>query len=295
MTESLPCVFPPFHPYRIFAAPPFTNPVTPHLSAAQLAFTCALAVLAGMANSIAGGGMLLVFPALVSLGVPPIIANATSTVALWPGAITSMWGYRDELAGARAWAYRFAIPSVIGGLAGALLLLATPETRFKALVPWLVLVATLIFAAQKPLVRWLTKEGGIIKHTQVVHADGTLAPPTTTFLLVQLLIAIYGGYFGAGAGIVMLGVLGFMGLTNIHQMNGLKNWAALCFNGVAIATFTIGGVVDWTLVLALGSCAALGGYIASRLAQRVPQAAVRTLITIMGLGYATWLLAGPRS
>ncbi len=248
-----------------------------------------------MANSIAGGGMLLVFPALVGLGVPPIIANATSTVALWPGAITSMWGYRSELSGARAWATRFAVPNVIGGLAGALLLLATPEQRFKSLVPWLVLAATIIFAAQKPLVRWLATEGGIIKHAQVVRADGTLAPPSTGFLLVQLLIAIYGGYFGAGAGILMLGVLGFMGLTNIHQMNGLKNWAALCFNGVAIATFAIGGVVDWTLVLALGLSAASGGYLASRLAQRVPQVAVRTLITIMGLGYAGWLLAGART
>ena len=261
-----------------------------HLAPSQLLVVCALAVIAGMANSIAGGGMLLVFPALVGLGVPPIIANATSTVALWPGAITSMWGYRDELTGVRAWASRFAIPCVFGGLGGALLLLATPETRFKALVPWLVLSATLIFAAQKPLVRWLAKEGGMIKHAEVVHADGSLALPTTTFLVLQFLIAIYGGYFGAGAGILMLGILGFMGLTNIHQMNGLKNWAALCFNGVAIATFAIGGVVDWTLVLALGLSAATGGYMASRLAQRVPQAAVRTLITIMGVGYAGWLL-----
>ena len=268
------------------------SPLHPHLAPAQLAVVCALAILAGMANSIAGGGMLLVFPALVGLGVPPIIANATSTVALWPGAVTSMWGYREELAGARAWAYRFAIPCVVGGLVGALLLLATPEQRFKQLVPWLVLAATLIFAAQKPLVRWLAREGGIVAHAQVVHGDGSLAPPTIGFLCVQLLIAIYGGYFGAGAGILMLGVLGFMGLSNIHQMNGLKNWAALCFNGVAIATFVVGGVVDWTLVLALGTSAALGGYLASRLAQRVPQGVVRTLITLMGLGYAAWLLLG---
>ncbi len=247
-----------------------------------------------MANAIAGGGMLLVFPALVGLGVPPIIANATSTVTLWPGTIASMWGYRDELAGARAWAYRFAIPSFLGGLGGALLLLATPETRFKALVPWLVLSATLIFAAQKPLVGWLTREGHIVKHAEVEHADGSLALPSTTFLVVQFFIAVYGGYFGAGAGILMLGVLGFMGLTNIHQMNGLKNWAATCFNGVAIATFAIGGVVDWTLVVALGLSAAAGGYIAARLAQRVPQGAVRVIITIMGLGYAGWLLLGPR-
>lgn len=265
----------------------------PHgLSVAQLAITCALAVLAGMANSIAGGGMLLVFPALVGLGVPPVTANATSTVALWPGAITSMWGYRDELAGARAWAMRFAVPNVVGGLVGALLLLATPEQRFKALVPWLVLVATVIFAAQKPLVRWLAKEGGLIRHAVIVAPDGALVPPSTGFLLVQFAIAVYGGYFGAGAGIVMLGILGFMGLSNIHQMNGLKNWAALCFNGVAIATFAVGGVVDWTLVLVLGLSAAVGGYAASRLAQRVPQAAVRTLITIMGVGYAGWLLIG---
>ena len=254
----------------------------PHnLSVAQFAVVCGLAILAGMANSIAGGGMLLVFPALVGLGVPPIIANATSTVALWPGAIASMWGYRDELAGARAWAIRFAIPSVFGGLAGALLLIATPEDRFKQLVPWLVLAATLLFAAQQPVMSWLKR---------APHPGGALVPPSIPFLLVQFGVAVYGGYFGAGAGILMLGMLGLMGLSNIHQMNGLKNWAALCFNGVAIATFIVGGVVDWSLVLALGLCAAAGGYAASRMAQQVPQGAVRAVIVAIGLGYALWLL-----
>ena len=257
----------------------------PHnLSVAQFAVVCGLAVLAGMANAIAGGGMLLVFPALVGLGVPPIIANATSTVALWPGTIASMWGYRNELTGARAWATRFAIPSVLGGFAGALLLLATPEQRFKQLVPWLVLTATLLFAGQQPVMTWLKRAGR-------VSGDGALRPPSIPVLLVQFGVAIYGGYFGAGAGILMLGILGLIGLTNIHQMNGLKNWAAFCFNGVAITTFIVGGVVDWSLVLALGACAAAGGYGASRLAQRVPQGAVRAVIVAIGLCYALWLLA----
>ena len=265
-----------------------------HLAPLQIAVICTLAVLGGAANSIAGGGMLLVFPALIGLGVPPITANATSTVSLWPSAITSMWSYRGELTGARAWGARFMITNAIGGLAGALLLLATPEQRFKALVPWLVLGATLLFAAQQPVMRWLRREGDVVPHAPALNVDGTLRPPPIGFLAIQFVLAVYGGYFGAGAGILMLGVLGFIGLTNIHQMNGLKNWAALCFNGVAIATFAIGGVVDWTLVLALGMSAAGGGYLASRLAQRVPQAAVRTLITIMGIGYAGWLLLGAR-
>ena len=263
-----------------------------HLAPSQLAFVSLLAVLAGVSNSIAGGGMLLVFPALVGLGVPPIIANATSTVALWPGAITSMLGYRSELAGARAWARRFAVPSVVGGLVGALLLISTPEQRFKALVPWLVLGATVLFAAQQPIMKWINRDQSVADRLAAHNADGTLRPPTLLFLVVQFLVAIYGGYFGAGAGILMLGILGLMGLTNIHQMNGLKNWAAFCFNGVAIATFIVSGVVDWSLVLALAVSAAAGGYAASRMAQRVPQAAVRFVIVAIGVGYGGWLLLG---
>ena len=263
-----------------------------HLAPLQIAAICALAVLGGAANSIAGGGMLLVFPALIGLGVPPITANATSTVSLWPSAITSMWSYRGELAGARAWGARFVITNAIGGLAGALLLLATPEQRFKALVPWLVLGATFLFAAQQPIVRWLRREGDVVPHAPALNADGTLRPPPIGFLVIQFVLAVYGGYFGAGAGILMLGVLGFIGLTNIHQMNGLKNWAALCFNGVAIFTFVVSGVVDWPLAIVLGASAAAGGYIAAGLAQRVPQAAVRATVVVIGLGYVAWLATG---
>ena len=249
-------------------------------------------LLGGAAYAFGGGGMLLVFPALIGLGVPPITANATSTVSLWPSAITSMWSYRGELAGARAWGARFVITNGVGGLAGALLLLATPEQRFKALVPWLVLGATLLFAAQQPMMRWMRREGDVVPHAPAIGADGMLRPPPLWFLGIQFLLAVYGGYFGAGAGILMLGVLGFIGLTNIHQMNGLKNWAALCFNGVAIFTFVVSGVVDWPLAIALGASAALGGYIAAGLAQRVPQAAVRGTVVEIGLAYVAWLATG---
>jgi uncharacterized membrane protein YfcA len=239
-----------------------------------------LSLLAGAANSIAGGGTLLTFPALVGLGIPPLIANATSTVALLPGSLSSMAGYRDALRGARAWIVAFGAPSVIGGAVGAWLLVVTPERRFEAIVPYLVLSATLLFLGQRPLLAAVRRgRVGSVK----------TASPTAAFVGAQFLVAIYGGYFGAAAGIVMLGTLGLMGLTDIHQMNGLKNWAAACFNGVAATTFVLAGMINWPVALVMAAGAALGGWTASRLAQRVKQERVRALVGAIGLAAATWL------
>jgi uncharacterized membrane protein YfcA len=259
-----------------------------HPSVTQLAVIAAISAVGGAANSIAGGGTLLTFPALLGLGVPAIAANATSTVALWPGSISSMWGYRKELEGARRWAVRLAVPSVFGGIAGAALLLVTPEERFKALVPWLVLGATVLFAVQRPFMNWLQRR---IRQRSDVTDEPFTRPinPTATMLAAQFAVGVYGGYFGAGAGIVMLAVFGLMGLTNIHQMNGLKNFNGICFNGVAALAFALMGLVVWpiALVMALGSSA--GGYLMSGLAQRVPQAWVRNTVTLIGFGSAIWL------
>jgi uncharacterized membrane protein YfcA len=244
----------------------------------------AISVVAGAMNAVAGGGTLLTFPALIGLGIPPLTANATSTVALWPGSASSFWGYRRELAGARRWAIGFAFPSLLGGAAGAFLLLATEEKTFADLVPWLVLGATVLFIGQTPLTAWLRRrQGG-------GDSDGTDRFPRPTLLFFQFLVGIYGGYFGAGAGILMLAALGLMGLSNIHRMNGLKNWGGLCFNAVAATTFAFSGLVDWPVALSMAVGAIGGGYLGSKAAQRVSQQTVRNLIVVIGLGSGIWLL-----
>lgn len=241
------------------------------------------ALLGSMMNAIAGGGTLLTFPALLAIGIPPLVANATSTVALWPGALASMWGYRAELTGARAWATRFAIPSVLGGLAGAGLLLVTPADRFERLVPFLILGATVLFAAQGPVMRFVGSH-------QPHDSAGTLRPPPLTLLAWQFVVSVYGGYFGAGMGILMLAALGIMGLTNIHQMNGLKNWGGMCANLTAAAAFALSGIVSWPVALAMAIGALAGGYVASRTAQRLPQPWIRRAIAAIGLGSGAWML-----
>lgn len=245
-----------------------------------LAFIAAL--VGSLMNSIAGGGTLVTFPALLAIGIPPLTANATSTVALWPGSLAAMWGYRGELAGARAWAVRFAIPSILGGLAGAALLLITPEERFAKIVPFLILGATVLFAAQGTVMRFVKTRP---------HAPGeTLGPPPSSPLVWQFFVSVYGGYFGAGMGILMLAALGLMGLTNIHQMNGLKNWGGMCANITAAATFAVSGIVSWPVAGVMAVGALIGGYTGSRMAQRVPQLWVRRAITTIGLGAGLWML-----
>ncbi len=255
-----------------------------HPTIPQLAIIAGISAIGGGVNSIAGGGTLLTFPALLGLGIPGIVANATSTVALWPGSAASLAGYRKEVVGVRGWAFRLAVPSLLGGLTGAILLLATSEERFKTLVPWLVFGATVLFAVQKPaaaaIARRLDRLG--LENVRAVH-------PGAAMLAMQFVTAIYGGYFGAGAGILMLAAYGFMGFTNIHQMNGLKNFNGLFFNGIAAATFAAKGLVNWpiALVMAVGSSA--GGFLTSRVAQKIPQSWVRNAVTVIGLISAVWL------
>lgn len=257
------------------------NPSVP-----QLAVIAAISAVGGAVNSIAGGGTLLTFPALLALGVPPVSANATSTLALWPGSMASMWGYRRQLAGAERWAMRLAVPSILGGGIGAALLLATTDEQFRALVPWLVFGATLLFAVQGPVMKRLRTRASASPTGQIERPLN----PTTGMLIAQFAVGIYGGYFGAGAGIVMLAVFGLMGLTNIHQMNGLKNFNGICFNGIAAITFALMGQVNWPIgvVMAVGSSA--GGYLMSGLAQKVPQVWVRNAVTAIGFASAIWLL-----
>ena len=254
----------------------------------QLAGVVVASVLGGAANSVAGGGTLLTFPALVGLGVPVVSANATSTVALWPGGLSSMLGYRDALRGVRTWARALVIPSLIGGLTGAWLLTRTTDAQFKALVPWLVLGATLLFLSQNRVGAWLRARAGVER--QGATSDHTLPPPPGSWaMVVQFLVAVYGGYFGAGAGIVMLAAFGLLGLTNLHQMNGLKNFLALLFNFVAIVTFAVSGLVQWPIAVVMAIGSAIGGHYAARFAQRTNQDVMRQLIGVIGIASAVWL------
>lgn len=272
-------------------APLTTLPRSHRVESPLFLLIVGLAAAVGAAmNAVAGGGTLITFPALVALGVPPIVANATSTVALWPGTMASMWGYRRELVGARKWATAFAIPSFAGGIIGAILLLQTPEKRFAALVPWLILGATALFMAQRPLMRALADAGSVRR--EIAGADGHLLPPSASFLVYQFAVSIYGGYFGAGAGILMLAALGLMGLTNIHQMNGLKNWGGGVMNLVAVGVFAVSGIVNWPVAFAMAIGASIGGIGGSMMAQRVGQVWVRRAIVVIGLAAGLSMLFG---
>jgi uncharacterized protein len=244
------------------------------------------AVVGGAVNSIAGGGTLITFPAIVWLGVPPISANATSTVALWPGSFGSMWAYRDELRGARRWLTWFTVPSIAGGIVGAQLLLQTSPDRFDAIVPFLVLAATLLFLLQPIVSRRLVRRA-----PDEQDPPDALPRPSWWFISAQFAVAVYGGYFGAGIGILMLATLGAMGLTNIHRMNGLKNWGAMCINAIAAITFVLSGIVTWPVAAAMAAGGLVGGYGGARLALRVGQAWVRRAVVAIGFLAFLWLVA----
>jgi uncharacterized protein len=232
---------------------------------------------AGLINSVAGGGTLLSFPALIWIGRDPVLANATSTVALWPASLASVYGFRRELKGGRRWLLAFGGPSLVGGVLGAMLLLQTPSETFGRLVPFLILFATLLVALQGPLSHWLG--GGR-------DADDEAEPSRLWWagaLAFQFFVGVYGGYFGAGIGILMLGALGLLGFSDIHQMNALKNVLAIFINGVAAVWFVLAGAVIWTDVLLMTAAAVAGGYTGPRLAYRFGRRAARVTVVVIGL------------
>jgi hypothetical protein len=244
----------------------------------------AAAFTAGAINSIAGGGTLVSFPALLGIGLTGQQANVTSTLALWPGSIGGFWGHREDLAGIKAFALRLMPPSLIGGALGAWLMLVTPQAVFNQLVPWLILGATVLLAANDPVAKLLKK----------IHGHERTAGWWVAAICFQFIVGIYGGYFGAGIGILMLAALSLLGLTDIHQMNGLKNLLALCINGIAIFAFLAAevlqhkGNVPWTLVGLMAVAAGLGGLFGSHMAHRVGRTTVRIGVICIGFTLAAW-------
>jgi uncharacterized protein len=261
-----------------------------------LLFVAAFA--AGMFNGVAGGGSFLSFPALVFAGYPIVEANATSTMALWFGSFASTYAYRHVLLGTkpegagdsklalaaaevtaadRAYFYALSCISIMGGVLGSVILLETTDAVFTQLVPYLMVLATTLFALSPVINQWLKSQGKGIR----LPFYGALA--------LQFVVAIYGGYFGGGVSILMLAIMNFMGLTNIHAMNGLKSWLGSCMNGVAIAAFVVAGKIAWFPALLMAVAAIFGAYSSAILAQNVPQKIVRNFVVGVACAMTSYL------
>ena len=226
---------------------------------------------AGVLNAVAGGGTFLSFPALVWAGVPPITANATATLAALPGYLSSSWGFRHDLQSGGALPLRhLLILSALGGVIGAILLVITPASVFTGIVPWLLLAATLLFAFGPQLMERLRRAGAA--------EAGWL-----TSALLLLAVAIYGGYFNGGLGIVLLAAFTLLGFRNLHAMNGLKSVVSSVLSVVSTATFILAGIIDWQAALPLALASALGGYLGARLSRRITNITLlRGFVTLVG-------------
>lgn len=234
----------------------------------------------GMANSIAGGGTNFTFPTLLFLGVSPILASSTSTFSLWLGQALGAWAYRGEIAAApRHWLW-FCAVAVLGGAAGGWLLVHTPVGVFRGLVPFLVLGGTVALAVEPWLRRRLRLEAH--HHAMAWWQAGAA--------MAIFLVSVYGGYFGAGMGILMLVTLGLLGVGTLQRANALKNLFGALMNLAAILYFLSVGALVWTAALAMISGAALGGYLGGRVAGRIPEGPLRALMVAVGLGVGLLLL-----
>ncbi len=264
------------------------------MSLSEILILSTCAAIAGAVNALAGGGMLVAYPVLVAFGLSPIAANATATVALLSGGIGAQLGYRKEMKGSAPFMRGLVVPCIVGGSLGAFFLLKTPPRQFAAMVPGFVLLATILFAAQAQITRLAVnvhaKLMGITAEHPVAGENPVPVTPSTTLLIAQFVISIYIGYFGAGAGAIMLANFGFAGLINIHQMNGLKLWSGMLTNVTAALIFAAQpSLVSWPMVFVMTFGAIAGGYLSSRIAQRVSQSSVRIAIVVIGVAMAAWL------
>ena len=238
----------------------------------ELALLGVVALLAGGLNSVAGGGSLLLFPALVAVGLPPLDANVSTTASVWPGYVGTAGGYRAELRGQRRSVLALLATTVLGGGAGALLLLTTPESLFEAVVPALVVLASLLLALQSRVTRWVQTVPG---------AAGGLRSPLLHGAL--FLAAVYGGYFGGALGVILLAVLAVFLTADLQRLNALRSVLSLLVNTVALGAFALFGPVDWEVVAVAAPAALLGGYVGARLARQLPVAALRGVVVAFGL------------
>ena len=233
---------------------------------------------AGILNTLAGGGTFLTFPALVYVGVPPILANATSAVAVFPGYLAGTFGFRAELSTLeRPSMVRLTIITLLGGLAGSLLLLVTPADAFSAIVPFLLLFATLVFLF-----------GPQIRAFAAAKSKGIANEGAVGLFLV----AVYGGYFNGGLGIVLLALFALWGWNDLNKMNGLKNWLSFALSAISVATFAVAGLVVWPKAAVMMVFAILGGYLGAPIARAVPASAIRILVATIGFGMSAAFFAG---
>ncbi|HEY3966071.1 MAG TPA: sulfite exporter TauE/SafE family protein [Planctomycetaceae bacterium] len=253
------------------------------LSNSSLFWLCLSALAAGAVNSLAGGGTLLTFPALTAAlaahgpNEAKVWANATSTVALVPGALAGAWGYRREIAPVRRWLAILAVPSLIGGVIGSLLLTRLDPRYFAVLVPWLLLAAAVVFLLDTLLGRYRT-----------TRPESRSLATISGLVVFQFAVGVYGGYFGAGIGIMMLSALALMGVGDIHRMNSLKTLLNACINGVSVAIFVHDGKVEWKYAAPMALASIVGGYLGARLALRVKPRVVRWMVISIGFGLAMY-------
>jgi uncharacterized protein len=247
------------------------------------ALLCLSAFAAGVVNSIAGGGTLLTFPTLLTV-TSSLLANTTSTVALVPGSMAGAWGYRRDLRGMGGWLLLLVMPSLLGGLIGALLLTRPRDSDeyFNVVIPWLLLLAAMLFLFQPALTRWLGH------HKEQVTPSLWLRLVIVVF---QFFIAVYGGYFGAGIGVLMLSSLGLMGISDIHRMNAVKTVLAACINGVSVIVFVADRKVEWQYVPPMILASIAGGYCGARVGRRLPRPLVRWLVILVGFSLAAYYFA----
>jgi uncharacterized protein len=244
----------------------------------------AAAFIAGLINAVAGGGSLVSFPALLLAGMPSVTANATNTLAVWPGTVSSTWAYRGVIATERRRAVTLAVPSLLGGLAGSIILLNTPEKAFRAVVPWLILFACALLMAQTRVAAWLLRRRGAAPEARVPAA----------LWVVQFIVSVYGGYFGAGLGILMLAAMGIFLPDALDRANGLKVLFGGLINGIAALYFVAVGAVRLPEAALMSVCALAGGWVGAHVAQRLPARVFRAVVVTYGVVVALKLLLDNR-
>jgi len=242
----------------------------------------------GALNAVAGGGSFLTFPAMLAVGLGPIQANATNTVALWPGQLTSIAGYRDEVRKHSKLAWKMAAAGLVGGSVGAIILLNTPARTFLELVPWLLLFAAVIFAVSDPVMKWLQRRKPATIPAPGAGLDGEPIRNYWPLILATVVVCFYIGYFGAGAGFLIISLLSVFGFHDLNEMNAMKVVSTTMANGMACILFAFSGKVEWRYCLAAMVACAIGGYLSARVAQRLDQRFLRLLVVIIGLGMAAY-------